>query len=299
MDAFFAKAAPTYRIPWQGGTTVELAVATPFRMKGPTTAPRDAPPTILQFVAQETRVVKNTKELQDIAGSLGIGTQSVREIQVGRGTPSQVHALTQALLDAGKLPPAAKDESTSVRVRRMMCDYGIGLDCAGYSQQALLAAHGITRAQVGLDHDVTNESLSNLSRAHFARVAPEDARAGDVLALGPPRGDTVGHRLVVFERHEASAEELQRYRAVSQGGSLGTGRVTVLSVDSSFGSNGDPAQGGVQRQTWLYDGKQWGTVIPAQVDGQGNMTPERVRVHALPYDGHHPLIGVFHYRGGT
>ncbi len=208
-----------------------------------------------------------------------------------------MHALTQALISAHKLPPTQNDESDVVRVRRMMCDYGIGFDCAGYTQQALLAAHGITRAQAGFAPAITNESLSNLSPAHFKRVAPEDARAGDVLALAPPPNENVGHRVLVFDRHDASPEELARYCGTGVGASLDKAHLAVLSVDSSYGSSAHPAYGGVQRQTWLYDGKQWGTLIPAHLDAAKNHVAERVEVHTLPYDGLHPLIGVYHYKG--
>jgi hypothetical protein len=297
MDSFFNRAVPTYRLPAGPGKAIEVAVATPFRMVGPTRAPRNPDDATLRAVVTEVSVRQSATELSTIAGKVGIGAASLSAIKVGRGTPSQVQALTQALIDANKLPPARKDESDVVRVRRMMCDYGIGFDCAGYTQQALLAAHGITRAQAGLDLGIVNESLSNLSTAHFARVAPEDARAGDVLALGPPDPRNVGHRVIVFDRHDASPEELRRYCSSGQGGSLDKGHVTVLSVDSSYGSSAHPANGGVQRQTWLYDGKQWGTVFPAHLDSEQNHIPERVQVTKLPYDGSHPLIGIYHYKG--
>ena len=296
MDSFFNRAVPTYRLPAGPGKAIEVAVATPFRMVGPTRAPANSDDAMLRSVVTEVAVRQNATELSTIAGKAGIDPGSLSAIKVGRGTPSQVHALTQALIDAQKLPAARDGESNTVRVRRMMCDYGIGFDCAGYTQQALLAAHGIARAQAGLDPAITNESLSNLSPAHFTRVAPEDARAGDVLALGPPDPLNVGHRVIVFDRHDASAEEVARFCGSHGGGSLDKGHLTVLSVDSSYGSGAHPANGGVQRQTWLYDGKQWGTVFPAHLENQTNI-PERVQVHSLPYDGLHPLIGVYHYKG--
>jgi hypothetical protein len=296
LDAFLAKATPTYRLPAEGGGTVAVPVATPFRMGGKTEVrPGETDETTLRYAAQDERVSKHASELTAIAGKLGIGPVALGAIQVGRGTPSQIHALTQALIDANKLSPATNGESDVVRVRRMMCDYGIGTDCAGYVQQALVAAQGITRAQAGLDPQMTNESLSNLSPTRFSRVAVEDARAGDVLALGPPPGShEVGHRLIVFDRHDASPEELARY--CKAGTSLDRSHLTVLSVDSSYGSSALPAKGGVGRQTWLYDGKSWGTVVPAQVEN-GTRIPERVGVHDQPYDGRHRLIGVYHYNG--
>jgi len=294
MEQFIARATPTYRLPAGEGRAIEVAVATPFRMatKAEVRA-GETDETTLRYAAQETSVEKHATELTSIVGKLGISPQALGAIQAGRGTPSQIQGLTQALIDANKLPPATNGESDVVRVRRLMCEYGIGLDCAGYVQQALVAAHGITRAQAGLDPDMTNENLSHLSSPRFSRVPVEDARAGDVVALGPPPGShEVGHRLIVFDRHDASPDEVARY--CRAGTSLDPSHLTVLSVDSSFGSGALPAKGGVQRQTWLYDGKSWGTVIPAQAE-DGKVTPERVAVHDQPYDGHHRLIGVYHY----
>ena len=296
MDAFFDSAKPTYRLPADGGTAVEVAVATPFRMKGPASAaPGERNPDILRYVAQERRVNDNDRELRSLARNLGI--HDVDAIKVGRGTPAEVHALTQALIDARKLPRGAPGEPDDVRVRRMMGDYGIGFDCAGFTQQAFLAAHGITRGQAGFARSIMNESLSHPSSTHFSRVAPEDARAGDILALGPPPGEKTGHRLVVFDRHDASSAELKRYCTSGEGVRIASGRVSVLVVDSSFGSGANPGKGGVQRQTWLYDpvSNQWAHVFPAHIDEEMHAIPEVVRVRPMPYDGQHPLLGVYHY----
>jgi hypothetical protein len=296
MDQFFARATPTYRLPAGDGKAIEVAVATPFRMPAKAAVrPGETDETTLRYAAQEDRVGKHATELAVIAGKVGLRPAELGAIEVGRGTPGQVQALTQALIDANKLPPPVEGEPSALRVRRMMCDYGIGFDCAGYVQQAFVAARGITRAQAGLAPDMTDEDLSHLSPTRFSRVPVEEARAGDVLALGPPPGShEVGHRLLVFDRHDASPEEIARY--CRAGTSLDGSHLTVLSVDSSFGSSALPEKGGVQRQTWLYDGKSWGTVIPAKAEN-GRSIPERVAVHDQPYDGQHRLLGVYHYKG--
>jgi hypothetical protein len=226
-----------------------------------------------------------------------MGPGTVATIKAGRATPEQIRVLTQALLNHDKLPPATKDEPSEARVRRMMCAYGIGFDCAGYTQQALLAAHGITRAQAGLNPSIMNEDLTRLSSAHFSAVADAaDARAGDVIVLGAKEPGEVGHRLLVFDRHDATPEELQQYCAFGDGAALDEKHVTVLSVDSSYGSSGRPEQGGVQRQTWLYDGKNWGTVIPPNV-AAGRAYAQRVAVQDTPYDKNHRMLGIYRYSG--
>jgi hypothetical protein len=291
LEAFFSSAKPVYRLP-EGG---EVAVAVGFRMTTSAAVPPQPTPADLRYVAQETLVNRHDPELRAIAARYGV--RGLDEMKVGRGAPSQIQKLTQALIDEGKLPPAVPGgPSGEQRIRRMMSEYGIGLDCAGYTQQAFLAARGVTRAQAGFAPAITSEDLSRISRAHFSRVDPQDSRAGDIFAMGPPPGDSVGHRVIVVDRHDASPEELKRYCGSGDGAVLAGGEVSVLTVDSSWGSGGDPDKGGVGRQTWLYEAtsKQWGTVVPAPL-ADGKQIPATVYVASMPYDGHHPLLGIYHY----
>jgi hypothetical protein len=301
LQAFTDMAKPVYRVPGEAGVGGEFAVAMPFRMVAPLTMPKSATPVDRLYVEQEWRVVGHSAELKVVAATLGIGEGELHAIEVGRGEPRRVAALTQALIDANKLPPVEADVSPVLRIRRMMADYGIGYDCAGYVQQAFLAAYGITRAEAGFI-PILNESLSALWRPRFSRVAPEDSRPGDIIALGPPPKQTVGHRLMVLDRHDASPEEVGRYCTYGDAAKLAEGRISVITVESSFGSGADPGQGGVERQTWLYDAvsKRWGNVLPAQreivgAQGQSVEFPERVNVASMPYDGFHPLLGIYHY----
>jgi hypothetical protein len=240
-----------------------------------------------RYVETEKRVKANDADLQEIARQHGI--TNLAAIKVGRGTPQQLQVLAQGLIDRGKLPPPDGTTTLHDRVRTMMCNYGLGLDCAGYVQQAALAANGITRAQAGFG-SMLNEDLSHPSPAKFARVSPGEARAGDVIALGPPPYERSGHRLIVYDRHDASPEELAKYCGSGEGTAIAKGRVSVLQVDSSFGSGGLPTRGGVGRQTWLYDAasNQWGQVL------DGSSGP-KVHITGLPYDGQHPLLGIYRY----
>ena len=296
LRAFFDASKPTYRVPVGDKEFVEVEVPTPFRMAVPTGRQHSPPDEVrLRYLAQEVIVRKHYTELQAIARRIGI--PSIEAIRVGRGTPAQVHALTQALLDLNKLPPPEPGVSLPLSIRRMMSDYGIGFDCAGYAQGAFLAAQGITRAQAGFTSPL-NEDLSRLSRAHFSRVAPEDSAPGDILSLGPSPNDSTGHRLIVLDAHVASPEEVERYVGFGAGPN---GHFTVLVVDSSFGSAADPAKGGLGRETWLYqagsknsheaESPRWGRVFPAPK----KEVLDKVGSGSMPYDGAHPLLGVYHY----
>ena len=173
-----------------------------------------------------------------------------------------------------------------------MCEWGIGLDCAGYTQQAFLAAHGVSREQAGFNPDLRNEGLFNLAEnGGFSQVKPEKARAGDILALGPPPTENAGHRVIVYERHDITQAEVNVLRGTSADlARLRSGRVSVFEVDSSWGSGGDPQSGGVLRQKWIYDAasRRWGQIAGSQV---------AFTITGLPYDGLHPLLGVYHFRG--
>ncbi len=288
LDAFLAAAKPTYHVPGVG----DVAVATPFRMVGPlhpTEAQRQDPVT-MNYALQELAVKSTRPDLEAIAREHGISPGQLDVIQQGRGTPEQIRTLTQALIDKGRLPAPGRFPTSEARVRTMMFYYGLGLDCAGYVQQAVLAGHGITRAQAGFQPSPLNEGLFDpAASGRFRRVAPEDAQAGDVIALGPPEGQTFGHRVVVSRRHELQPADLKDYRATGADlAKLNSGHVVMLDVDSSWGSGGTPQAGGVERHTWLYDSTSgsWAEVSREKA----------VHFTDLPYHGH-PVVGVFHYAG--
>ncbi|MGD0530536.1 MAG: hypothetical protein ABSE49_35710 [Polyangiaceae bacterium] len=294
LDAFRATATPTYHLPDGTDVTVAAPFRMPARLERQLTPDEKKDPTTLRYAQQEGRVVGHQAELATIAGKAGIGPGGLVALYYGHGTPQQVRAVTQGLLDAGKLPVGdGKPTSVANRVRQMMCDYGLGFDCAGYTQQAFLVAQGVTRAQVGFANP-TNEGLSALGPPHFQRVAaPGDARPGDLVVLGPPDGETVGHRAIIAERHDLGAGELQRLGcSPTVRAMLAAGHVTVFSVDSSWGSGADPSLGGVQRHTWLYDATTglWGTVGA----GEGGV----VRLSDRPYSDH-PLEGIYRYAGSS
>ncbi|MGH7296012.1 MAG: hypothetical protein ACRELB_13810, partial [Polyangiaceae bacterium] len=237
LDAFREAATPTYHVPGEG----DFKVAAAFRMPG----------------CGDERIVKHHQDtdLKAIAASQGVVPS---RLHFGRATPDQVRRVTQALIDAGKLPAPSADYPTApARIRKMMFDYGIGFDCAGYAQQAFLSARGLTRAQAGLASEPVGESLSKL-RAPFERVAPDTARPGDVVVLDPPTTSTAGHRAVVFDSRSLSADAVGLLRSRS-GAALVVGRVSVLTLDSSWGAGGNPSVGGVGRHSFYYDAdsKKW------------------------------------------
>jgi hypothetical protein len=290
LDAFMAAARPTYHIPGEQ----DVAVAAPFRMmsKVQLTEQEKCDPVMVRYAEQEKRVENNFQDLADIAATKGISSAQLEGLILrGRGTPEQVYALAQELIDKHKLPPPDGVHTAEQRVRQMMCDYGLGFDCAGYTQQAFLAAHGLTRAQAGFAPSIGDEGLfAPAAHGRFSRVAPENAGPGDLIVLGPPPGETYGHRLVVYDRHDLQPTELAAFHGRPEDMErLRAGRISVLQVDSSWGSAADPDQGGVERRTWLYDAtsKQWGRVLPDNT--------VRFTQSGLPYDGFHPLRGVYHY----
>ncbi len=198
-------------------------------------------------------------------------TDSIERITAGRGSIGSVHALTQALLGAGQLP-APETGTLAERVRRMMFDCGLGVDCAGYVQQAYLRVAGRTRESAGLQSP-ENEDLSNLGSRGFTRMDDVTrARPGDIFVLGPPLDGSskFGHRAIVYESHVASTGELQQRAAsfaTDESGSpaartmlLSGHTIQVFQVDSSWGNGGSSQVGGVRRETWFYDrdGGQWG-----------------------------------------
>jgi hypothetical protein len=274
LDAFKESATPTYHTPHEG----DVSVAIPFRMTQPSGLTADS-----TFGRVEGRVTDLHDDLVAIAGKVGLGGE-VGALNGGRATPGQIRRVTQALIDARRLPPPGKLDLAS-RVRTMMCNYGIGLDCAGYAQQAFLASRGVTRSQTQLGAP-NLENLSNLEHEGFARINVADARPGDLMVL--TAGRQVGHTAIVRDARPATADELQdlQNRDACKGATkkLDLAHLQVLVLDSSWGNSADALIGGVERRTWWHDdtNNKWVT----EADGD-------VVVLDTPYDSFHKLEGVY------
>jgi hypothetical protein len=253
LNAFLALATPTYTLP--DGTSV--AVSAFFGMSGGFASPN----------------LKKNRAIRDpLIQRLGLGPG----FDWARPAVADIQKLTQALIDAGNLPPAdvldtwgdpPSGKSITLtpagRVRCMAFDFGIGIDCAGYSHQALLYAHGGTDGWYNLN-TLGNENFMGLAgNRAWQAVGVDGARAGDIVALSAASARSVGHVITVFD-HQIATEQADRdalaepilpliytsqtdqvksYLAV-------TGSVSVFHFDASWGASGYPvADGaGVQRR---------------------------------------------------
>ncbi len=278
LDAFRQSTLGPYRV---GDTWVEAAPQ--FRMNG--------------GWSDQLGFAKRKPEVRAICAPLvkrgELSASGVEHALLGRGSPSDVCRATQALLDAGKLVSLEEMQkmyaegtlegpvltaSLSDRIRATQWKYGIGFDCAGYSQRALLAAHGIhddvaNRVKLGLAKDAGNENFERAqANPRLVATSPEKARSGDVVSLLGLRGD-VGHVVIVYahERGEAAvARAIERLGALDAAcgraaEAFASGRdVDVYEVDSSWGADRGATYGGVRRDTWLYDRetKTWAYVNP-------------------------------------
>jgi hypothetical protein len=206
------------------------------------------------FVIQEAKARANIGVLKQTVIRLGLGG-SMSEIASGRGTPAQIRLVTQALIVDKRLPPGSSTDLPG-RIRTMMCDYGLGLDCAGYVQQAFLASRGISRNQTGLSPAI-DENLKGLGGKGFKSVPVSQVRDGDLFILG----GQPGHTLVVRSARPATQAQADTLAAQAPGGwgHPSTASLRMIEVDSSFGNGGNPRQGGVLRETWCHDevGKRW------------------------------------------
>lgn len=181
--------------------------------------------------ANERSAKAHEKELDAIAARAGV---NVVMVKLGQGSPRDLVKITQALIDAGKLPPPPGDIAT--RIRRMQWEWGIGVDCAGYTYQAVVVASGAPAHALGLK-PLGYEDFRHMGdpAKRFAKVDPTLARPGDVMTLDPLPPETVGHNVIV--------------RSHTTNGTL-----HVFEVDSSWGAGADGADyGGFRRDTWTYD----------------------------------------------
>jgi hypothetical protein len=208
-----------------------------------------------------------SREMAAAVDSLGAraGVRAPIASRFGQPTPQDLVKITQALIDAGRLPPGTGDLAT--RIRRMQWDHGIGVDCAGYAKQALIACS----ARAPKTYPAGSESFRDLDTTRassFARVPIEKIRPGDLVTLDSTEVGGWGHNVVVYSHVNADAAcraKLGERSEAVRDFLASPGPHHVLEVDSSWGAGTEGAEcGGYRRDTWLYDAstKTWGSFEP-------------------------------------
>jgi hypothetical protein len=241
--------------------------------------------------------------------------RAIHMVVYGRGTPEQIQQVTQALIHKGgvaavkkvweekgeaefkaKYPNTSWPLTDADAVKLMQWSMGVGVDCAGYAQQEFLSVHGGSRADYGFQ-GIGDESLTGLKgNRHFRQVGPGAAEPGDLMILAAPPGEVAGHAVMVQDRHALTDGVRANYPGIDDFAKPAD-KVQVMVVEGSFGAGGqgDPARGGVQRRTFLYNEttKQW-----ADVRHDWTRTSEPT-VHISTSNGpyNHPLDGIYHPTG--
>jgi hypothetical protein len=221
--------------------------------------------------------------LSVICRKASVPPRALADAKVGRPTPEELRVVTQALIDAGALS-TERDGSLEQRIRRMQWEWGIGVDCAGYTEQAARAArhepsrpptHGDAFARLARDRSMKN-------------VTVREIRSGDVIHLDRPSPSDVGHNVIVYAHRPVAADDraalTARAGAIANGFFAGKGPFHLLEVDSSWGAGPSGADyGGFRRDEWLFDegSSTWLYFEPwSQTFGTSNVGP-----HAEPYAG--------------
>lgn len=261
LDAFRSTFAGPYVI---DGKTVTARPM--FRMNG-------------GFNDEQTK--SRSAELAAICARAHLPPSAAFNCSMGRPTPEQLVKVTQALIDAGKLPPGT-DDSVELRIRQMQWSWGIGVDCAGYTEQAARAARGAKAAP-----PTHGDAFSGMKQdPRVQKIAVPDIRPGDVIHLDPARPRDVGHNVVVYDHRVAGYDE----RAAIAGRDAdaaqfmkGPGPFHMLEVDSSWGADDGRDYGGMRRDTWIYDEgtKQWGYFA----HGSGGFHASERGPHGEPFAG--------------
>lgn len=210
--------------------------------------------------ANQASMERHAKELDAIAARVHVSGFKAR---MGIASPEEVVKVTQALIEAGKLPSGAGDVAT--RIRAMQWEWGIGVDCANYTRNALLAATGANSKQLNIG-EAGFEAFRGLDRNKaFSKVSPADVRAGDIVTLDPKPPEVWGHNVIVRSREVVTPALIERfagpYGEEARRFLNGAGPIHVIHVDSSWGAGATGASyGGVRRDTWFFDQStsRWG-----------------------------------------
>ncbi|MFN0104218.1 MAG: trypsin-like serine peptidase [Bryobacteraceae bacterium] len=224
--------------------------------------------------------------IQRVSGILGTAFEkshpkAIYMAAYGRAKPSDIAAITQALIDAGEFPAVQTAHPTlgnEQLVRALQRDFKMGIDCAGYVQLAFIHAYtgsdadpsGVRR-RLGLHEKRGWEKLANLSSAHFTKVKLVDAQTGDLFVMKPRAGsaDRSWHTVIIVDHTVA-------------------GTVHTFLCDASWGTDlYGPAAGGVARRELKHDtssGEWWDVHPISGADVHKNTTG--------PYNGH-PIHGMF------
>jgi len=227
-------------------------------------------------------------ELRQVGLRAGLTDGQIGALRVGQGSSASLVKMTQALIDAGKLP--AQPSALAARIKTVQWSYGIGMDCAGYSKLALRAAHGRDLGFYGAGIESFRD-LDGKRSALFARVPIAQARPGDLVTLDPSPGGTYGHNVVVYDNELADAAQ-RAALSTTYGASMkaflsSPGPHRVLEVDSSWGAGTDGnLVGGYRRDTWVYDAsmKSWASFAPGTTPPQlvvSNDGPADDRFHGV------------------
>lgn len=223
--------------------------------------------------------------------------RAIHGVAYGRATADQIKMVTQALIRSGqfevsrKMHPGLSDSET---IRMMQWDNGVGIDCAGYVQQAFMGVHGGGRDNFGFKPFGEENLISLKGNPHFSKVNAEEVKPGDLIILDAPQKGDVGHTVLVRDHHVASAAERKGFND-AQGFAKSTDTIHVYQVDASFGAGEDGRlDGGLQRKTWVFNEttQKWGEMNPNPKGGFDIVPSSRTG----PYD--HPMNGIYHPKNG-
>ncbi len=221
--------------------------------------------------------------------------QYVGLVVSGRATPQQLAAVVR---DLARLHP---DEFSPDRDAEDVRDYlranGVGIDCAGAVQLALLDLKDLDAdagSRLGLRRRLDEDLTRLAANPHFLKLTdPRALGPGDLVILNRPVNDAVGHTVIVTgsSRGPLTLEEAATLSAKFPEIATPGRDVVRIGVASSFGWEGP------QERTWVFDPLTgaWGDLGGHLFDddGQGRSTPTPGH-HSGPWD--HTIQGMYRAR---
>lgn len=131
------------------------------------------------------------------------GLRGALPVQVGKGSPKEIHEELEYILKINKLDP------NTVDIRKLMVESNIGIDCSGFAYHVLRKtnysfpyAGGFLRKMIAKFRPVANIDVKTFTHDNNSKIiALRDVQPGDIITM-VGNGDASRNHIVIIDQIE-------------------------------------------------------------------------------------------------